>query len=176
MCFPNLDLATLFAILAIYPLIFVMAGLIFGREYLRSTPSAKNQAEMSEFDRQEGMSQTLAGFSIAGLTLLISLYSSQLEKIEALLIFFSIGLMLEIFSAFTTHYRMNRASKYFGLVLQYSGLLATILGFGDFFESMMPDSVGLHAIYWIFVIGFYAVTFPELYFYYKIWKPKKRGG
>lgn len=124
---------------------------------------------MSEFDRQEGISQTLAGFSIAGLTLLISLYASKLETIELLLMFFSIGLMLEIFSGFITHYRMNRASKYFGLVLQYSGLLATILGFGDFFESMMPTSVGLHLVYWIFIAGFYAITLPELYFYYKIW-------
>jgi p-aminobenzoyl-glutamate transporter AbgT len=159
-----------FAILIAYFAIFVVVGLLFGRRYFKGTPNAKNESEMSEFDRQEQISQTLAGFSIAGLTLLISLYASQLGKIEPLLTFFSIGLMLEIFSAFVSHYRLNRGFKYFGFVLQYTGLLATILGFADYFETMMPYSAALNFVYWLFVVGFFAVTLPELYYYHKIWK------
>jgi hypothetical protein len=159
----------------VYPAVFFVSGLIFGLDYFRSRPDAKNRSEMSEFDRQEEVSNTLAGFSIAGLTLLITLYATQLEKIENLLVFFSIGLMLEIFSAFTTHYRVRRVFKYLGFVLQYTGLLAIVLGFAEFFQDMFPNSLALHVIYWIFVIGFFAITLPDLYFYYKIWKPKKGG-
>ncbi len=164
----------LFAVLSGYICAFTGLSLVSGRTYLSGVPEWDNDKEMGEFDRQETNSQTLAGFALTGLTLIATIFYNKLPTVENLLAFFSVGLMLEIFAAFAFHFRIRRETKYAGFVLQYSGLLAVILGFGSYFQDNVPGSNLLLAIYVIFVIVFFIATFGELYSYYKgwEWKPK----
>ncbi len=162
----------LFLLLAIYPSTFLIFALFFGRAYMKSRPDGTSQKEMGEFDRQEGLSQTMAGFALTGLTLLITLFSQRLASVEDLLIFFSIAVMLEMFSAFATHFRIRRAWKYLGFVLQYTGLLSIILGFTAFFHEEIPNSPLVGMVHVVFIVGFFVLTQSELYFDYKLWRIK----
>ena len=159
----------------VYPTVFIVLGSKFRWEYFKTIPDGLNAKEMAEYDRQEGMSQNLAGFALTALTFLVGFFSSRLAEAETLLSYFTLGLMLELFSAFLTHYRVRHAWKYIGFVLQYTGLLALILGFGVFFEVELPTSTILVPLFWIFVVGFMAITFPELYFDYRQGQTKGTG-
>lgn len=161
--------------LLVYPLIFTGVGLAFGRKYFVSSPDQTKypnqwQFEMQEYDRQQNVSLTLAGFAFTALTFIIALRVNELVRIEHLIGYFSLAFFLEMFSAFLTGYRMIRFYKYLSFVLQYTGLLAIFNGFFAFLMGELPNSFTLEYIYFAGLALFYAITLPELILYRRYWK------
>jgi len=161
----------LWFLILVYPLVFLVFGFVYGGEYLRTTPDEdKGKDEGDDFDKQENIAYTLAGFAIAALSVIISFSNSDVANKEPLVDFFSIGFIAEIISGFLSHYRIQRSFKYFGFASQYTGLLAIISGFFAFFYQSDSNSPSLFLIYFVGILSFLLLTLPELYLYRKYWK------
>src|SRR5919108_355473 len=101
----QLTLTTIaYGLILLYLLVFIGVALVLGWKYLLSNPlTNKNDAQKTRFveenQKSESASLTLAGLAATGLTLILSLNLDRPIKAEDLIIFFSLGTILEILSA-----------------------------------------------------------------------------
>lgn len=161
-------LSVLWVITLVYPVVFVLFGLLFGRHYFGTVPK---QDEMKDFEQQENISYVLAGFAITALSVVISFPNADIASREPLIDFFSIGFVSEIIAGFLSHYSGKRGFKYLGFAAQYTGLLGVINGFFAFFyQSSNPPPQNLVLIYGFGLAAFLLLTVPELGLYWKYWK------
>jgi hypothetical protein len=152
---------------------FLVIGASKGRAYFRSSPIDNKpeniEREVAAFERSETISQTLAGFSLAALTFIISL-SSDLVNFETLITLFSLSLVFEVAASLFYRHADLRLYKYLGFVFQYAGLLAIIEGFFSFLVDALPNSYSIWLVYISALVLFFWLTTRELRFYLSTWK------
>jgi hypothetical protein len=164
---PSLTLEQWLLILLLgYVLSFALLGLIKGRKYFKSYPTAKGKDNyrLHSFD----VKLTLAGLSITSLALFIGLGLSNLERLSSIILFFSIA-----FVAFVVASDFERFHKGFYTftadVLENLGILAIGCGFLVFFTKELPLSNGLILTYGFFITVFILLSCLDLYKYWQYW-------
>jgi len=122
--------------------------------------------------RGEQISFTLTGFAIIALVFIITVFNERLAEVELVIVYFSIGFFLEIFSAFLFHDMKKFGYQISASIFQYGGLFAIILGFFTFLTDLMEWSFYIQSVYVVGVIGFIFLTGKEMQVY-KDYRKKK---
>jgi hypothetical protein len=159
-----------------YLSVFIVIAWVFGWKFLLSNPHhGKDDNQMKRFieerQKSETNSLTLAGLAVTGLTVILSLNLSNTINIEDLIVFFSLGTVLEILSALLYRHLYRHIFPYLGFVFQYGGLLCFLNGFFVFLTSRYFDSILIWIIYSSGVAIFLAITGQELWLQFNVWKP-----
>jgi hypothetical protein len=174
----QLTLTTIaYGLILLYLLVFIGVALVLGWKYLLSNPlTNKNDAQKTRFveenQKSESASLTLAGLAATGLTLILSLNLDRPIKAEDLIIFFSLGTILEILSALLYRHLYRHVLPYLGFVFQYGGLLCFLDGFFVFISAKYFNSVLIWIIYSLGIASFLVITGQELWFQFNGWRPK----
>ena len=116
-------------------------------------------------ERAEEISLILCGFAILSLVFIISAFRDDLASVEVVVALFSMAFILEIISAFLYHDTRSNLYTFSGMVFQYAGLLAMLLGFISYLSSVMSWSLVVLLIYFVGVLAFTILTYNELKFF-----------
>jgi len=149
--------------------VYVIVALILGRAFVLGRPR-----EMSEYVQIESSALVLAGFALTALTVLVSVYSNSLSRVQDMMIFFSISFVLLLMVSLLTHFRTRNLYGVLCHALRFAGILAIGDGFLVFFYAEMPSALLLVWIYVAFLIAFSMITLFDLYHYYLRWKESRR--
>lgn len=125
--------------------------------------------------RGEQVSFALTGFAIIGLVFIMSLTFDDLSDAELIIVFFTFGFILEMFSAFMYHMFEKFGYQMSAGILQYGGLFAILLGFFTYFIDIMEWSVYIKVLYLIGLAGFIILSAKELHAYIRYEAKKELG-
>jgi len=157
----------------LYVVGFMIAGKILERGYFKTnlaTEASNIELLLDVFHKAETTSLTMAGFSLTALTFIIAIFYQNLPSVEMLIVFFSIGFIAEVVSAFSYHDTTKGLSAYSGFVFQYAGMLAILSGFFTYLLSNMSYSGYLWLIYCVGIFAFIFLTAREISFFATYWK------
>jgi len=126
----NLELFSLIAV-PVYIIFFHIVGFVFNRDLWNLNPYQHPNWEMIYKTglRGEQISYTLTGFAILALVFIISIFIDDLANAELVIVFFSLGFILEVFSAFLFHFFPKFGFQISASIFQFGGLFAILLGF-----------------------------------------------
>jgi len=117
--------------------------------------------------RGEQVSFTLTGFAIIALVFVMTVFVNNLGNAELIVVFFSIGFFLEVFSAFMFHFFEKFGYQISASILQFGGLFAILLGFYTYFTSILEWSLYIQIVYIFGIVGFVILSGKELHVYIK---------
>lgn len=159
----NLELFLLIAV-PLYLLLFHVAGFLLARNIWDMNPHEHPNWQIiyKAGLRGEQISYTLTGFAILALVFIISIFIDNLANAELVIVFFSLGFILEVFSAFLFHFFAKFGFQMSGSIFQYGGLFAILLGFYTYLTSTMDWSMFIHVVYVGGVAGFLILSGKEL--------------
>ena len=162
----NLELLSLIAV-PFYIILFHITGFVLIRDLWDMNPHEHPNWEIIYKTglRGEQISYTLTGFAILALVFIISIFIDNLANAELVIVFFSLGFILEVFSAFLFHFFSKFGFQISGSIFQYGGLFAILLGFYTYLTSTMEWSMLIHVVYFSGVVGFIILSGKELYVY-----------
>ena len=171
-------------VVLLYVVLFFAIGRVMANDYLKEEPVEALKEEiintknvdpnffMERYrdiirhgERGEQISFTLCGFAILALVFLFTLFKDELVSVEWVIALFSLAFIFEILSAFSYHGTKTNASTFGGMVFQYAGLFAMLLGFLNYVSSAMSWSFAVVTIYLVGVVVFVVITYSELTIY-----------
>ena len=169
----NLELLSLIAV-PFYIIFFHIVGFVFNRDLWNLNPyEHPNWEKIYKTGlRGEQISYTLTGFAILALVFIISIFINNLANAELIIVFFSLGFILEVFSAFLYHFFTKFGFQLSASIFQYGGLFAILLGFYTYLTNTMEWSILIHVVYISGVVGFIILSGKELQIYINYAKKK----
>lgn len=171
----NLELLSLIAV-PFYIIFFHIIGFVSARHLWDLNPHEHPNWETiyKAGLRGEQISYTLTGFAILALVFIISIFIDNLANAELVIVFFSLGFILEVFSAFLFHFFTKLGFQLSASIFQYGGLFAILLGFYTYLTNTMEWSILIHVVYISGVIGFIILSGKELQVYIDFGKKKDK--
>lgn len=124
--------------------------------------------------QMENSALVLAGFALTALTVLISVYSNNLARVNDMITFFSLSFVLLVVVSLLTYFRTHNLFSFLCYAFRYASVLAIGNGFLVFFLVEMPCAPLVAWIYVLFIIAFVGITLLDLYHYYLWWKESRR--
>jgi len=173
--YENLELLSLIAV-PFYIIFFHIVGFVLGRHLWDLNPHEHPNWEIiyKAGLRGEQISYTLTGFAILALVFIISIFIDDLANAELVIVFFSLGFILEVFSAFLFHFFTKLGFQMSASTFQYGGLFAILLGFYTYLTNTMEWSILIHVVYISGVVGFVILSGKELHVYINYAKIKDK--
>ena len=112
----NLELLSLIAV-PFYIILFHITGFVLIRDLWDMNPHEHPNWEIIYKTglRGEQISYTLTGFAILALVFIISIFIDNLANAELVIVFFSLGFILEVFSAFLFHFFSKFGFQYISI-------------------------------------------------------------
>jgi len=171
----NLELLSLVAV-PFYIIFFHIVSFVLGRQLWDLNPHEHPNWEIMYKAglRGEQVSFTLTGFAILALVFIISIFIDNLANAELVILFFSLGFILEVFSAFLYHFFTKFGFQLSASIFQYGGLFAILLGFYTYLTNTMEWSILIHVVYISGVVGFIILSGKELQIYINYAKKKDK--
>ncbi len=167
-------------IVFLFLMVFVVYGIVNRNRYLHTRPQQNSKdptqprnkeelkEEFEEWYREQTFSATLAGFSLTALVFILTLV--DLNNLQRMIEFFSIGFILEMLSFLSYKSMTRRGYEYFGTVFQYSGLLAMYSGFFVFFIHKMMFSEVMFVAFISGYVVFFVLSGKQLGSYLTMFK------
>ncbi len=146
-----------------------------GRKWFTGTPI---DAELERFRRERPNNLTLAGFSLAALTLFLTVGTTPLDPSRSLNVrdttfYISISLVCFIIAAYLFPIATNRYFSYIADSLELLGLLSIGIGMLLFFLNNFAEISNVQVVYWILFIAVIVIGSLEIYFYSEMFKKIK---
>lgn len=162
-------------------LIFSIARVTVGiatksaRSWFSEAPTA---GEVDRFRRERPNNLALAGFSLAALTIFLTIGSSPLDPTKRLEVretafFLSVALISFVIAASLFPFAINRYFSYAADSVEHLGLLTIGAGMLLFFINNFGNVVDLQIVYGIFFAVIISIATLEIYLYTKALKPAK---
>ncbi len=125
----------------------------------------KNPEIVKNAQRQERISFTLTGFALIALVFIIGSFKDNLAEVEIIIALFSLGFLFEIISSSLYHFITRNVFMLSGLLFQYGGIFAIMLGFFAYLSSAMGWSFYVLIIYSVGTMAFVILTIKEIQIY-----------
>lgn len=151
-------------------IIYLMFGVLFGKDYLLGTP--KNDTQ--RFDQVQNVLLVLSGLSLTAIALFSALYPEALIKIRSTLLYLSWAFVGFVVAAYLTNFRQRRLFLYTSEIIEWAGLLSIGVGFLSFFRTQVPSASELVYVYLVYVLTIVIIAMANLWFYIRFWKPEKK--
>lgn len=126
-------------------------------------------AVIEDYGKQEDRGYILAGSSLVALIFILSIPNNNLGKMEMIVVFFALALVFETLSSFLYHHVTYNIYGFLGMLLQYSGVLAMLMGFQVYFLSDYSWSLALNLIFPITLTVIVILTIKELKYIIDYW-------
>ncbi len=153
------DMEFLWLVPMVFAIMRIFVG-IFGYSFFNSVPETK---EIEHYEKERSNNLTLAGFSLAAITLFLTLGASTVEQplpaVSDTTFYLSIALVSFISASYLYTLQTSRWYSYFGDSLELIGLLSVGISLLLFFDFIFTNNNKIEIVYYLFflfVIGFAA--------------------
>jgi hypothetical protein len=176
--FSEIVISNIGYVLVGYSLIKIIGAFIHPklRKWLKDSPQG---GEINSFYRERSNSLTLAGFSLAALTLFLTIGTADQSthyNIIGTILYLSISIVCFIISAYITNFSVTRISSYSATTMEMIGLISVGIALLLFFiENVIDNSnmQNIQAVYWVLFAAAIVIALLEVFFQHKIKFPVK---
>jgi hypothetical protein len=170
--FSEIDISYTGYVLVVYGLIKIIGAFTPNlRVWLKAAPQG---GEINAYFRERSNSLTLAGFSLAALTLFLTIATANQSlhyKTIGTVLYLSISLVCFIVSAYIINFSVNRISSYGATTLEMIGLISVGIALLLFFVENVIDNSNMQniqAVYWVLFAAAIVIAFLEVLYQHKM--------